>query len=206
MKNASATEEQWVAWFDLQQAATQTWFSGALPRAIKMLDEFLLTRPSLPIERQAIGFRGSLHEESGDLQLAREDFRAAVELCERPDFERYTLEESLAALSERLEDYIEAERWSLRALKTAAADPKTSGAGSLLQLLRLRSGQQLSRKERQIVKKVVHQAWSLLRVEGDPDFADLAATAGKLLNAQQGPFSGDHPPMPKLHQEDADEE
>lgn len=205
MTPESPTEEQWTAWFDLQRIATHVWFEGDLPQAIAMLDEFVASRPPSPIERQAVGFRGSLHEEAGDLQAAKEDFLTALELSEDRDFERYTLEESVAVISERLGDGVEAERWCMRALMTAAADPKTSGAGSLLRLLRLRGEQRLSSEEHQLAKKVVYQAWSLLRVEGEPDLSDLGATAKRLLKAQRGPFSADRPPTPKAYQDPAED-
>lgn len=198
------SEKQWAAWFDLQKIATHVWLEGDLPRAIAMLDEFVGTHPPKPVERQAIGFRGSLYEEAGDLEAAKADFLTAVALSEEADFERYTLEESLAAASERLGDDAEAERWCLSALRTAAEDPKTSGAGSLLRLVRLRDEQPLTSEERHMVKKVVYQGWSLLRVEGKPDLEDLTATAKKLLRAQRGPFSPERPPMPQAYQDPAE--
>lgn len=166
-----------------------------------MLDEFVASEPPLAVKRQAIGFRGSLYDEAGDLHAAKSDFLGALELSQDRDFERYTLEESVAAICQRLRDDVEAERWSLRALKTAAADPKTSGAGALQRLLRIRGDRALIETEQRLAERVVHQAWHLLRVEGEPDLADLEAACKKLMEAQKGPFSAERPPAPRAYSE-----
>jgi len=196
---------RWAEWFELQRSATQVWFDGSLAQAIEMLDEFVASEPPQAIKRQAIGYRGSLHNEAGDLHLAKADYLAAWELSEEQDFERYTLEESSAAISERLGRSAEAEWWCRKALQTAAADPKTSGSGCLLRLLKLRGRKGLSDEEHHLAKKVVYQAWHLLRVEGQPDLTDLEATCRKLIEAQRGPFSAERPPTPKAYHGPAEE-
>jgi hypothetical protein len=193
---SKATDVQWKDWFDLQSAAAQAWFKGGLETAIAMLDEFVNSEPPRVVKRQALGFRGSLHEENGEFQAAKSDFLAARELSEQPDFERYTLEESIAALCERLGSEEDIEFWILQALATAAADPRVSGGGALLRLLKHRGSLGFTDEEMRLVEKVVYQGWILLRVEGEPDLKHLVRTAKRLVRAHRGPFSADRPPTP----------
>ncbi len=199
MSREATTDSEWLDWIDVQKAATRLWMQGDLEAAIAEIDCYLEQEPRLDLKRQAIGFRGSIREEQGDLAAARSDFSAALELSEEPDFERYTLLLSLGGVAERRGDFEEAENWFLAALQTAADDPKTSGAGGLLRLLRLRGRRGLTEQEHRLAEKVVHQGWSLLRVEGKPDCTDLSATAKKLIEAQKGPFSAERPPSPQAY-------
>lgn len=197
MSNRNSTENEWLAWIEEQKVATRAWLQSDLPGAIETIDRFLATNPPLDLRRQAIGFRGSLHQEQGDLAAAKSDFLAAQALAERADFERCTLEESAGDVSHQLGDIAEAERWYLEALRTAAADPRISGGGVLVHLLKLRGEKGLNEEEGRLAEKVVKQSWHLLGVEGEPDLADLQATAKKLIEAQGRPFSADRPPSPK---------
>ncbi len=67
----------------------------------------------------------------------------------------------------------------------------------LVHLLKLRGEKGLNEEEGRLAEKVVKQSWHLLGVEGEPDLADLQATAKKLIEAQGRPFSADRPPSPK---------
>jgi hypothetical protein len=183
-------------WTEVQKAALR---EESVANGIAVVDDYLRAEPPLDLKRQALGFRGSLNEERGDLAAAKADFLAARELAEKADFERYTLEGSAAAVSQRLGQTAEAEHWCLEALKTAAADPTTSGASALLRLLGLRGDRGLREDEEPLVERVIYQASHLLRVEGEPDLEDLEGTAKKLIEAQRGPFSADRPPTPKAY-------
>jgi len=188
-----SSEDEWT---EVQKAALR---EKSVADGVRVIDDYLRATPSVAFKRQALGFRGSLHEEHGDLAAARADFLAARELAEEADFERYTLEGSAAAVSQQLGQLDEAEQWCLEALKTAAADPTTSGASALLRLLGLRGQRGLRNEEQPLIERVVYQAWHLLRVEGEPDLEDLEGTARKLIDAQRGPFSADRPPAPKAY-------
>lgn len=197
MKMRKSTSREWVGWVEVQKVAVRVWFDGDLPAAIEVVNRFLAENPPLDLQRQALGFRGSLEQERGDLQAARSDFLAARGLSEHADFERCTLEEAAAAASLQLGDLPQAERLYLEALKTAASDPRTSGGGVVLSLLKLRGESGLSEEERTLAEKVIRQSWHLLRVEGEPDLIDLASTAQRVIEAQAGPFSAEKPPTPK---------
>jgi tetratricopeptide (TPR) repeat protein len=199
MRAEQATDSEWLDWIEVQKAATRLWMQGDSEAAVEVIDRYLEQKPRLDLKRQAIGFRGSIHEEQGDLEAAKNDFATAQELSEDTDFERYTLLLSLGGIAERRGFPVEADRWYVAALQTAAADPKTSGASALLRLLRLRGKGGLTEQESRLAEKAMHQAWSLLRVEGEPDLGDLIATAKKLIEAQKGPFSADRPPLPQAY-------
>jgi tetratricopeptide (TPR) repeat protein len=199
MSREATTDPGWLEWIEIQKAATRLWMQGNFEAAIGEINHYLAQEPRLDLRRQAIGFRGSIHEEQGDLEAARNDFSRAHELSEEPDFERYTLLLSLGGIAKRRGGFEEAENWFLTALQTAAADPKTSGAGALLQLLQLRGERGLTEQEHRLAEKVVYQGWSLLRVVGQPDLTDLIATAKKLIEAKKGPFSAERPPSPQAY-------
>lgn len=193
MKPRASSDSEWLDWIEVQKRATELWEEGDLAAAIAEVDRFLELEPPVDLERQAIGFRGSLHEERGNTAAARADYLTARSLSERRDFERYSLELAAGAASELMGEVVEAERWYAEALATAAADLTTSGAGALLRLLRTRGERGLSAEERALADQVVRQAWSHLQVEGEPDLGDLVATAQELMKAQGQPRK---PPAP----------
>lgn len=189
MSSENGSDPEWAAWLEVQRAATLFWMQGEASAAVAAIDHYLEEKPRVDLSRQAIGFRGSIHEDQGDLEAAKNDFVAANGLSENDDFERYTLLVSLGEIAERRGVPAEADSWYVAALRTAASDPKTSGASALLRLVRLRGREGLTDQERFIAEKVMRQGWSLLRVAGEPDMGDLVATATRLLEAQKRPLS-----------------
>jgi len=186
--------EEWAKWIEVQKAAIR---EVEVSESIQRVEEYLRSEPPVDLRRQALGFRGSLRQEEGELEGAMADFLAARALTEKPDFERYTLEQSAATISQQLGQTEEAERWNVAALETAAADPTTSGAAALRALLTLRAQAGLEPDEEELARRVVRQAWHLLRVEGEPDLSDLHTASEKLLAAQSRAFSVERPPEPK---------
>jgi len=182
-----STNEEWLSWIETQKKATEIWFAGDIAAAIELIGHYLSQSRPLDLSRQAIAFRGDLHEESGNLEIARASYLAARELSEKPDYERYTLELSLGSVAEKLGDRRSAGAWYLRALETAFLDGTTSGGSALLRLLELRVEQGLSEEERQLAENVVRQSWRLLGVEGEPSLEDLRRAARKLIEAQGRP-------------------
>lgn len=201
MTKANATDQEWLQWIEVQNVANRAWMQVGASAAIAELDRFLASDPPHDLRREAISFRGRIHEDRKDLEAAKADFSSALAIAEEHALERYPIEISLAGVCRRSGNLDEAEEWYSTALRTAAADPKTSGAGTLLWLLRLRGERGLTDGERRLARKVVHQAWSLLRVDGEPDLGDLEATCKKLIEAQRGPFSAERPPAPKVYTE-----
>lgn len=199
MTEATSTGSEWLNWIEVQKRATRLWMQQKATEAIAELNRFLSTDPPPDLKRDAIAFRGSIYQEQGAWGEAKSDALAALAISEEHQFARYSIELTLAAICERLGDAQGAEDWCLAGLRTAAEDPRESGAGVLQRLLRLRGEKGLSNKERDLVRQVVYQAWHLLRIEGEPDLNQLPATAKKLLRAQRGPFSAERPPRPKKY-------
>jgi tetratricopeptide (TPR) repeat protein len=179
-----STDDEWLRWIEVQKSATHTWFDGDLHGAIEIIDQFVASNPPIDLRRQAIGFRGSIYQEQGDLVKAMNDFLAARSLTEMPDFERYTLEESAAAVSYELGDTAGAERWYLEALKTAAADARSSGASVILHLAKIRGDAGLTVEERLLAETVIKQAWDLHKLPGSPDLHDILAATRTVIQAQ----------------------
>ncbi|MEP7012084.1 MAG: hypothetical protein ABJC13_17300, partial [Acidobacteriota bacterium] len=142
----------------------------------------------LDLERQAIGFRGDLRREQNELQGAREDFLLARSLSEEINFERFTLDLAIGVVSEQLGDTVEAERWFLSALKSAAEVPTTCGVSALEHLTLIRNSFDLRLEERTLAERVVAQGWQVLRLPGDPDLSDLWTAARQVLQAQGKPL------------------
>ena len=206
MTSTSAEDAKWLRWVEIQKGATLLWMQGDAAKAIHEINHFLASEVVPDLRRDALTFRGHIYDDQGDPDSARADLLSALEIAEKYLLERYSIEISLAALCVRQGKLKEAERWALSALQTAAADPKTSGAGALQKLITIRGAETFSTEERKLIKKVVHQAWSLLRVEGQPDLAALDATTTKLLRAHRGPFSAERPPTPKAYEEPVTED
>ncbi len=179
-----SNDREWMEWIEVQKTAARALVEDDLEEAISIVSRFLAADPPLDLERQAIGFRGSLHQERGDFESARTDFVAARALSEGPDFERCTLEESAGVASQQLGDRLEAERWFLEALKTATSDPKAGGGGVVLNLLNAKGDGNLTAEERALCENVIRGSWQILSLEGKPEVKDLAAGARKLLQAQ----------------------
>ena len=184
MSRAQSNDGKWREWIEVQKAATRVWAEDDLEEAISIVNRFLAADPPVDLERQAIGFRGSLHQERGDLESARTDFLAARALSEGPDFERCTLEQSAGVTSQQLGDRLEAEKWFLEALKTAVAEPRAGGGGVVLNLLDAKGEGNLTAEERALCEGVIRGSWQSLSLEGEPELKDLAAGARKLLQAQ----------------------
>jgi tetratricopeptide (TPR) repeat protein len=204
MTKNTANDEEWLRWIAVQKAVCRIWLEqGNGAAAIAELDRFVASNPPQDLRREAVAFRGSIHEDQDDRDAARADFLSALAIADAYGFERYSIEISLAGISRRTGDLAQLEMWYLRALRSAANDPTISGAGTLLKLLRFRGEKGLTEEELLLVKKVVYQAWSLLRVEGEPDLSDLEGAAMRLMKAGKGPFSANRPPAPRAYSEDS---
>lgn len=177
-------EEEWITWRTVQKEAVETWISGDIAGAIRLISQYLESSPPKDLRRQAIAFRGDLHEEQGDLDNAKIDLTYAHELSEGPDYERYTLEISLGSIANLQGDTTAADHWYIDALRTASESPATSGGTALRRLLELRKTRGLEGEERQLAVEVAQRSWLLLRIEGEPDLEDLEDTARKLVAAQ----------------------
>lgn len=194
MSTQSSTEGEWLDWIEVQRASTLAWAADDLSEAIVIVNRFLIADPQMDLKRQAIGFRGSLYQELGDLNSAKEDFLGARNLSEQADFERCTLEQSAGVVSRDLGDKTEARRWFLEAVKTAAADPRADGAGAVLNLLGTQDQKQLSVEERSLCERVIRGCWRISTLQGEPELEDLELAAQKVIQALNRPPSGSAAP------------
>lgn len=186
----SAADSEWLQWIELQKEVAKTWLEEGRPAdATIVLDRYLTADLPEDLRREGTAFRAMLHREQGDLAAAKSDFLAALELAEDRDHVRFELEDSIAVISQELNDRKEAGKWYLSALRTAAADPRVVGGGFLLRYLRFRGDKNLTIEEKQLANKVVHQSWRLLQIDGEPDLENLEVTASRLIEAQQHPAS-----------------
>lgn len=205
MTQDTSIDDEWLRWIEIQKLATKEWFQeDNVAGAIEILDRYLASGAGDgcgDLNREAIAFRGTLKEDCGDLAAAKKDFMAALVLAPEPDHVRFELEDSIAGLSVKLGDLEDADRWFSAALQSAAEDPRVAGGGFLIRFIRFRGQKGLTREELGLTKKIIHQSWSLLRVEGEPDLNDLMATCARLVEARKGPFSAERPPAPKAYSE-----
>jgi tetratricopeptide (TPR) repeat protein len=189
MTQLTSSDSQWLQWIEVQKAATRTWLQGeGLTKAVAILDRYIDSVPPIDLHRQAIGFRGSLHEEQGNLKAAKADFLAARELSDQPDFERCSLEESIASVSAQLGDLGEAERWYWQAIETASIDPRVISGTTLLRFLEIRGTSGLV-KEKQVIESILVQAWRLFESPGAPNLQNLHDAAHQLIEAKRRPNS-----------------
>lgn len=193
---SAITESEWQEWNEVQKAVTQAGLvEDDLSAAIAILNRFLADDLPAALRREVIALRGTLCQEQGDLESAKTDFLAAVRLAAE-GYVRFELEDTLAEISRKLGDIQDADNWYTAALETGASDPRVAGGGFLLRFLKFRGVRGLSHEEHQLAKKMAHQGWRLLRVEGEPDLGDLEGTAKQLVEAQRRPFTAERPPAP----------
>ncbi len=188
MKSQTSTDPECLRWTEVQTRVIELSRTSGFEAAIGEVNAFLGQSPPLDLERQAIGFRGDLRSEQNDLQGAREDYLIARSLSEEVDFERFTLDLAIGVVSEQLGDTVDAERWFIAALESAAEDPTTCGISALKHLSRLRNSFELSPEERRLAERVVAQGWRVLRLPGSPDLSDLWASARRVSQAQGKPL------------------
>jgi tetratricopeptide (TPR) repeat protein len=185
MNQQRSSEGQWLHWIEIQRQATSTWLNGNLSEALALIDRYVESSPPIDLKRQAIGFRGSLHEEQGNLHAAKKDFLMARGLSGQPDFERCTLEESMASVSARLGDVREAEKWYWQAIETAASDPRAINGITLIHFLDIREPEGLSHMEQQVIEGVLSEAWKFHNLPGAPDLQDLRVSANQLIELRR---------------------
>ncbi|NJL28927.1 MAG: hypothetical protein HC897_14080 [Thermoanaerobaculia bacterium] len=189
MNEEKAEDDQWAGWFEVQRKAVNHSINGSLRAAIEEVNGYLRMTSIRDIRRRAVGFRGDLWEESGDLAAAKIDFMAAHELSEDADYERYTLELALGCLNKKQKANSEAISWYLKALETANANPGISGVEALAEYVKLLDQEKPVQTERDLMWRVARKAWTLLKLEGAPNLDDLAATL-KILKMPKGGESG----------------
>lgn len=195
------TEAEWQEWNEAQQAATIAGLVGNdFKAAVNILNRYLEDRAPEDLRGEVIAFRGTLYQEHGELERAKNDYLEAWHLAAE-DYARFELEDTLAEISKKLDDAQEADRWYSTALATGATDPRAAGGGFLLRFLQFRGQHGLSDHERQLAETMIIHGWQLLQVEGEPVLHDLEEAAGRLLEAQQGPFSAHRPPTPGVDPE-----
>lgn len=197
-RTSKSTEVQWLQWIEVQKTFTKTWRHGDFKRALAQINEFLASDPPSDLWREALGYRAWVYRDLKDSEAAEQDLRAALALAENEaGYVTCEILDSLGFICHRHGKLEEAEAWYLKALRTAAADPRAAGGSLLLRLLELRGQKGFNKRERSLVEKVIRQSWHLLRMDGEPDLSDLTSTAQKLIEATAGSFSADRPPAPK---------
>jgi hypothetical protein len=187
MSQHISSDAEWLKWIEVQKRATRSWLTGNISDAISLVTSYVESGPPLDLKRQAVGFRGSLHQEAGNLEEAKSSFVVALELSDTFDFERATLEESIAAISMQLGDANQAGTWYLRAIETARRDPLALNAASLLRFLAIREPMGLSRVEQELIEEVILAAWTFYRLPGHPNLSDLRSCVDLLGEAQEKP-------------------
>jgi len=191
--DAHMTEEIVERWVEVQRRAVAAAAQNRAQEAIDAVTNFLTNNLSPDFQAEVIAFRGSLHEESGELENARADFLESHGLSSAPSYSRYTVELALGAVCRELGATTESRRWYEQALKTALEGDSISGAAAILGLLTLVDDDRLTQEERSLCESVVtHSSEVLGIVEADlPNDLRRAATAlirfgGALPPSSQG--------------------
>lgn len=177
MSDNEISDSEWLEWVEIQKEAIRVSVERGHGAALEVLGAFPSGSRSLAIERQALCLRADLLARAGDPRAALRAFMGAHERTRGKDFERYTIELSLGRTSSEIGEFAEAEVWYVRALETAAADPRTCGISALKALTTLRGSFALSDEERPTVERVIAQSWALHRLPGKPDLFDLSESA-----------------------------
>lgn len=183
-----STDKSWLEWMDVQKRATKALAEADYDSSTAFVNRFLETTTFTDLRSDALAFRAALNEQRGELEKAREDLAAALELVEG-GYQKYSLELSLGRLAEAHSSDLEgARRWYLRAIQTAAKDDTTSAGTALLRFLTARGEQNLLPEERKLVEESMRQSWHLLKLKGEPDLNRLRKMALRLVEAQGEPL------------------
>lgn len=183
-----SSDSEWLNWIAVQKKALKLQMGGRQETAIAELTAFLATEQPTDIFCDALHFRAMLAEDEGLIEIAKADRLQARAIAPPASYTKYTIELGLAGLHEKMGDFEEAISWYIEALKTVISDPTTSGGGAVAGLLDLREFSALAPEHRDLCIKVVHQAWDLFELPGEPDLTNLREAAQTLIEASTRPL------------------
>ena len=182
-------EQSLTEWDEVQGQVASRMSRRQLLTAAQLLTDYLARAENQRTRSEALAFLGSVLEEQGDLEGAIKAILEAHVIASNIDYHRYTLELTLGRLFRLNKEPTEALSWYWRALQTAAQDPITSGAAALKSYLQLKGETGLDSEEQLLARRIITQAWTLLGLSGQPDLANLTATADILLMAGSRPIA-----------------
>ena len=180
------SEQLELEWVEVQRGLVPLLKPGEWDRALAELEVFLSRDLPPRVLQEVLAFRAHLREELGDLQAAKEDLLAAHALC-KPGYSQYVNELVLGSLCEKLTLPDEALAWYRSALKTCLQVSDVSGGSALASYLRLRGQDNLDEDEKNLCARAVQRSWTVLGIEGEPDFRSLSNLAHVLIEAQGRP-------------------
>jgi HEAT repeat protein len=159
--------------------------SGDVRAAIARIETVVSTDRG-EFKGRALLYRGSIHEEQGRLQSARDDFAEAVRLFEAGSYVRYASELSLGQVCRVLGEPQSASTWYRAALETCDASIEAFSGGSALEGF-LSMSPSPTRTDLTLIRSVITKSWKLLEVSGAPDVTDLKAASAVIKRHETQP-------------------
>lgn len=155
----------------LLQTLTKAMNQGDLEQAVSEKDR-VLSEGTPAMKGQYLLYLGLTREQSGDLSGGRADWLDALAFADPGSFLRYSLEENLGRVCQKLAKPEEAQMWYRQGLRTCSDGDEFSGNTALTGFLELNEGK-IPPADEALVVTVLNKSWRVLELPGSSDLTDL---------------------------------
>jgi hypothetical protein len=175
------------AWTTTVSTVTSLMKHKAFNEAVAGVNAYLASRSRLRFRREALMLRAEVFRLAGKPDLSRSDLEAARKLTRPGEHGRYTIELTLAGLSEEQGLAPDAEKWYRRCLKTCVTGTPFSAGMLLLRFTRFRRNSRMTNAERSLCKKIIQRSWKSLGLPSSADDLNFEGAAEAIVRAEAIP-------------------
>jgi len=166
-------------WDRAERTIVGAWTTGDVPLAMTEIENALIQGTG-EIRGRALVYRGTIHEEGGNLDQAKADFIEAAGLFVSGSYAKYSAELSVAHVCEEREITDQAIRWYRRALQTCVDSTEPFSAAVAARAF-LRHSSPVSTPDLELLQSVTTKSWRALGLPNEPNLTDLAGTADLMI-------------------------
>lgn len=179
-------EWQDTLWDEVCRSVAASMRKKEYSAGVTRVNSFLARKPARELRCQALSLRSILKEWLGQLDGAMKDLLMAHSLSRPGSYGRYCCELGLGQIREKQGQIEEATRWYWRSVATCrSAKEIISVRAGLVSLHKLGvNAENLTRKERLLLRSAILRSWKRMRIPGRPDLRNLAATDAALKRAE----------------------
>jgi len=170
------SDAAWTRWYELLHSIGCDLTLKEKDSALSRIESFLAGEIDPEIRSEALGMKAEIREQAGQFEEAKQTLLAARKLV-GPSFRRYAHELCLGSLCRRQGQIEGAILWYTTALQTCLDGPGFSAGAALGALFSLKDPKTLTSEEHNLCVQVAVRSWSILRLVGEPDTADLLGVA-----------------------------
>jgi hypothetical protein len=130
---------------------------------------------------ELLSFDADLSAEAGCTATAMSLYTQALTLT-ADTYRRYSIQLSLGALFEKVDERSTASEWYIVAIRTALSVDGISAGSALQRFLAIKRGN-LTQNELTLCEEAVRHSWSALHLAAQPDVSDLAGSIQTLIES-----------------------